>query len=900
MPIVIPARMKKRLEEDSDYTSKVFSLIANVEPLVHTSPVFFPHYTFHGDSHINTVLELADKLIPDELISDEDKKKLTGRDTAYLISAVILHDLGMFLTIDGFNKLLSGVWKDHCIDGLDRATFEISWEEYLAKVSRYSDEKMRYNFGRRVDVKVLHLNQAEMVEIDKLIIGDFLRQQHPRLAHVIAETSFMGSTDNDILGKVGFDADDRRIIGLIARSHGMAMRDTENYIEENFADLTHPCGTPIFYLMALVRVADLLDAGQHRAPTVLTDRQNIDVPISVREWRWNGLVKIENFTWKTEAKNLHIQASPNSSTDFTLVENWLKWVQQELDMSWSVIAEKYAGEPYRLSIHRVKSNILEPKAISRFSKKFLPKEAKLTANPDLLKLLIHPLYGDNPSYGVRELLQNALDACRERTHLEPGHKGKVTVSLDTKAKTLTVTDNGIGMNEDVILNYFLAAGSSYRHSDDWIKNYTTDSKSKVARTGKFGIGVLAAFLLGKTVQVQTRHCKDEQGYVLTVQLDDKALDIRRIKCDVGTTITVDLSDAVLDELTQQIEHDRDEGSCKCAWYRWYVFHEPDVQYEVDSILLSPDKCRVNSVPQTQDNPGEWLILNSTEYDTYLWKPTFSSGVHCFCNGIGICALASHEYPDNTTLALPHFSVMDTQNNLNVSLSRNQVLDYPDITCLTPELFKYGLAKLLVSSLKDFCFTEFPAFSAPVPFVSGTIIFCKHGYTLVSPCFFNIIKPERFFIALLPNSTKIPIEISLTDGVLVIPFSVEEVFNYLGSSTCVTATIYGNVKWSRFDITQSLLDSIRNRFPNVPILTFPLSNFPSNNLSNLDTAAVVELVMQYNDNQPQSPLLDLIHEYLGDDIWIPYDLEERKKKFPKAFQELKPYMDHIAKYPPPGC
>ena len=37
---------------------------------------------------------------------------------------------------------------------------------------------------------------------------------------------------------------------------------------------------------------------------------------------------------------------------------------------------------------------------------------------------------------------------------------------------------------------------------------------------------------------------------------------------------------------------------------------------------------------------------------------------------------------------------------------------------------------------------------------------------------------------------------------------------------------------------------------------------------------------------------LLRGYLGDDPWIPYDMEERRKKFPKAFEELKYYIDRI--------
>lgn len=38
------------------------------------------------------------------------------------------------------------------------------------------------------------------------------------------------------------------------------------------------------------------------------------------------------------------------------------------------------------------------------------------------------------------------------------------------------------------------------------------------------------------------------------------------------------------------------------------------------------------------------------------------------------------------------------------------------------------------------------------------------------------------------------------------------------------------------------------------------------------------------------MIQAIKEYLGDDIWIPIDMEERKKKFPKAFKELAKYME----------
>jgi len=49
---------------------------------------------------------------------------------------------------------------------------------------------------------------------------------------------------------------------------------------------------------------------------------------------------------------------------------------------------------------------------------------------------------------------------------------------------------------------------------------------------------------------------------------------------------------------------------------------------------------------------------------------------------------------------------------------------------------------------------------------------------------------------------------------------------------------------------------------------------------------------------QEPTLfsQMLHEYLGDDIWIPIDMEERKKKFPKAFEELASHMEYLREHP----
>jgi len=63
---------------------------------------------------------------------------------------------------------------------------------------------------------------------------------------------------------------------------------------------------------------------------------------------------------------------------------------------------------------------------------------------------------------------------------------------------------GIGMTVDTVINYFLKAGASLRRSELWRETYEdAEGKSRVLRSGRFGVGVLAAYLLGDEISVAT-------------------------------------------------------------------------------------------------------------------------------------------------------------------------------------------------------------------------------------------------------------------------------------------------------------------------------------------------------------------------------------------------------------
>ncbi|WP_422133706.1 molecular chaperone HtpG [Endozoicomonas sp. ALD040] len=127
----------------------------------------------------------------------------------------------------------------------------------------------------------------------------------------------------------------------------------------------------------------------------------------------------------------------------------------------------------------------------------------------LLHLMIHSLYSNREIF-LRELISNASDAADklrfEALHndglLESDPNLDIRVDFDKEAKTVTVADNGIGMNrEDVIAHLGTIAKSG---TADFLQQLTGDQKKDSQLIGQFGVGFYSAFIVADKVTVETR------------------------------------------------------------------------------------------------------------------------------------------------------------------------------------------------------------------------------------------------------------------------------------------------------------------------------------------------------------------------------------------------------------
>lgn len=167
----------------------------------------------------------------------------------------------------------------------------------------------------------------------------------------------------------------------------------------------------------------------------------------------------------------------------------------------------------------------------------------------LLHLMIHSLYSNKEIF-LRELISNASDAV-DRLRFEAlanpdlltGDADlSIRVVLDKEAKTIAVTDNGIGMSrEDLIENLGTIAKSG---TADFLQQMTGDDKKDAQLIGQFGVGFYSSFIVADKVVVETRRAdleaKDAVRWESDGQGEFTVEPIERV--ERGTTVTLHLKE----------------------------------------------------------------------------------------------------------------------------------------------------------------------------------------------------------------------------------------------------------------------------------------------------------------------------------------------------------------------
>ncbi len=148
-------------------------------------------------------------------------------------------------------------------------------------------------------------------------------------------------------------------------------------------------------------------------------------------------------------------------------------------------------------------------------------EEKFTFQAEVSKLLdivAHSLYSHKEIF-LRELISNASDACdwlRYEALIEPkltegDADFRITLAIDKKAKTLTVSDNGIGMDHDDLTGVLGTIARSGTQA--FVNQLDGDGEDKLALIGQFGVGFYSSFIVAKKVEVLTRKAGGKDAWL---------------------------------------------------------------------------------------------------------------------------------------------------------------------------------------------------------------------------------------------------------------------------------------------------------------------------------------------------------------------------------------------------
>jgi molecular chaperone HtpG len=135
----------------------------------------------------------------------------------------------------------------------------------------------------------------------------------------------------------------------------------------------------------------------------------------------------------------------------------------------------------------------------------------------LLDIVAHSLYSEKEIF-LRELISNASDACdrlRYAALTEPGlTEGdtdyRVVLTPVKSSKTLTIADNGIGMNHDELIENLGTIARSGTAA--FMNQLTGDSRKDMSLIGQFGVGFYSAFMVADKVEVLSRKAGDSEGW----------------------------------------------------------------------------------------------------------------------------------------------------------------------------------------------------------------------------------------------------------------------------------------------------------------------------------------------------------------------------------------------------
>ena len=420
---------------------------------------------------------------------------------------------------------------------------EVLIGERSTKNSWLNKEKKKYNnFKKSYLLKNRNENEDED-DVEKYLLSEFIRQTHAERVRWYINKDWK----DKILYK---NIDIKDEVASICYSHCQGV----DYVREKIRDISFigDSFSCLKFVSVVLRLADIMDFDMSRAPKILMEQLDIKDKKSREEWRKHQAIRACTISGNKvicAAKCEHPRIEYTIRKFCDLIEQELKNATYILaTMNTDVMEEElafYKRIQLPVSVNRTQ---ICPKLDEDGEYLYKYCETQFTLNKkQITDLLMGSKLYNSPSVALRELVQNSLDACRLRQKICESNGQKYGPKIIIRYKdtdngtVLSVEDNGIGMNQSIIDNYYTNIGNSYYKSDEYYKLLASHN-IEFSPISRFGIGILSCFMVADEMEIKTKRLSNgetmDDGLSVTIEGYDSIFVIRKISKNEPGTETI--------------------------------------------------------------------------------------------------------------------------------------------------------------------------------------------------------------------------------------------------------------------------------------------------------------------------------------------------------------------------
>ncbi len=442
-------------------------------------------FTLHDHVHVFNMLKIIEIILSPDVI-----EQLSIPDLMLIFFTVFLHDIGMCM-----EEETARVLKGEQCEKIKKIKIKEEYDRYV----KFCKTEWMFENGK---IK----SSQELTELER----EYMLSQYIRATHAERVREYIAG---DLKGYFDYaNIDLSNIVADICVSHS---KDYKYLLD---MEAIKVCGNGVYtcipFIAILLRLSDIIDFDSTRAPKELFEHLSIRDKISFQEWKKHQSVE----AWTITNDLIIIAAECEHPTIEFIIRKFCDLIDNELKNATHVMINLHEQnlEDKLILYKNIKFPIQVDRSKIRAKKDLFNKpiyryhETTFTLSKNhIIELLMGTKLYNSPDVALRELIQNSIDACVLRKKLCEMYNISYEPSIlieyyrEQGQDYLEVIDNGMGMDQNIIDKYYTNIGISYYKSREFL-NLIVENKIDFKPISKFGIGILACFMVCDEMRVETR------------------------------------------------------------------------------------------------------------------------------------------------------------------------------------------------------------------------------------------------------------------------------------------------------------------------------------------------------------------------------------------------------------